>query len=115
MSDSRFRDDETLPNGPAAAAILAAGVGCGMVGILAFTADASSAVGKTLNLYNPTGTLSGVTTVAILVWLVSWLALHKLWHARSVSVVRVNVTAFLLLGVGLLLTCPPVMDLLQGK
>jgi hypothetical protein len=107
--------DEAFPNGPAAAAILAAGVGCAMLGILAFTADASAAIGRMLNFYNPTGTLSGVTTTAILVWLGVWLALHKSWHARSVSAVWVNTAAFLLLGVGLLLTCPPIMDLLQGK
>ena len=82
MSASRSRSDEMLPNGAAAAAILATGIGCAMLGILAFTADASSAVGKMLNFYNPTGTLSGVTTVAILVWLVAWLVLNKLWRAR---------------------------------
>jgi len=32
---------EKIPNGPGAAAILAAGIGCAAVGILAFAAEAS--------------------------------------------------------------------------
>ena len=80
MSMAQSRDGERteideLPNGPAAAAILAAGIGCAAVGILSFAGDASDAIGRLLNIYNPTGTLSGVTTVAIIIWLVAWFAL----------------------------------------
>ena len=56
--------------------ILAAGIGCAMIGILALAGDASDAIGKLLNFYNPTGTLSGVTTVGIVVWLLAWFVLH---------------------------------------
>ena len=107
--------EEAIPNGPGAAAILAAGIGCAAVGILALAADASDAIGKLLNFYNPTGTLSGVTTVAILIWLVSWFALNGMWRMRTVAIGKVNVAAFALLAVGFLLTFPPFMDLLQGK
>ena len=64
MSTTQFRggDTDSLPNGPAAAAILAAGIGCAALGILAFAGDASDTIGRLLNIYNPTGTLSGVTT-----------------------------------------------------
>jgi hypothetical protein len=68
---------ETIPNGPDAAAILAAGIGCALVGILALAGDASDRIGKLLNIYNPVGTLSGVTTLAIIVWLVSWFILNQ--------------------------------------
>src|SRR5437667_12422708 len=85
---------EMLPNGPGAAAILAAGIGCAAVGVLAFAGDASAAIGKALNFYNPTGTLSGVTTVAIVVWLASWLVLNRLWQVRTVTMVPVNIAAF---------------------
>jgi Flp pilus assembly protein TadB len=91
-----------LPNGPAAAAILAAGIGCAAVGILAFAGDA-------------TGALSGVTIVAIIIWLVSWFGLNRMWHAQTVQLARINQMAFGLLLVGFLLTFPPFMDLLQGK
>ena len=104
-------DEEALPNGPAAAAILAAGIGCGAVGVLSFAGDASDSIGRMLNIYNPTGTLSGVTTVAIIVWLV----LHRMWRTRAIAMGGINVAAFTLLLVGFLLTFPPFMDLLQGK
>jgi hypothetical protein len=108
-------DVDTIPNGPGAAAILAAGIGCAAVGILAFAGDASDAIGKLLNFYNPTGTLSGVTTVAVIIWLVLWFALNRLWRTQRVPMVKINVAAFALLAAGFLLTFPPFMDLLQGK
>jgi hypothetical protein len=104
-----------IPNGSGAAAILAAGIGCAMVGILAFAGDASDAIGRWLNFYNPTGTLSGVTTMAIIVWLVVWLALDRLWRMETVAMGKISVAAFAFLAVGFLLTFPPFMDLLQGK
>lgn len=104
-----------LPNGPGAAAILAAGIGCGVMGIMAFAGDASDAFGKFLNFYNPVGTLSGVTTVTIVVWLIAWFVLARMWATKTVALGKVNLISFALLIVGLLLTFPPVMDLLQGK
>jgi hypothetical protein len=105
----------SLPNGPGAAAILAAGIGCAVLGILALAGDASEAIGKALNFYNPVGTLSGVSTLAIVVWLVSWFVLARAWATKTVALTKVNIAAFVLLLVGLLLTFPPFMDLLQGK
>jgi len=103
------------PNGSGAAAILAAGIGSAALGILAFAGDASDSIGKALNFYNPTGTLSGVTTLAILAWIVSWIVLNLTWRRRDVGFGLVGGLAFLGLAVGFLLTFPPAMDLLQGK
>ena len=105
----------SMANGSAAAAILAAGIGCGALGILALANDASPAIGKLLNFYKPSGGLSGVTTVAIIVWLVAWLVLARLWAGKTVAIAKVNAAAFVGLAIGLLLTFPPVMDLIQGK
>ncbi len=108
-------DFDTIPNGPAAAAILAAGIGSFALGLFATLGDAFPAIGNFFNFYNPTGPLSGVTTSAIVVWLVAWLVLGKSWAARTVSMAAVNIIAFLGLLLGVLLTFPPFMDLLQGK
>ena len=113
MSMSRTTDD--IPNGAGGAAILAAGIGCGAIGVLAFWGDASASMGKALNFYNPSGTLSGVTTVGILVWMMSWFVLNRMWRDKTVAMVKINVASFALLAVGFLLTFPPFMDLLQGK
>jgi hypothetical protein len=106
---------ESMTNGSAAAAILAAGIGCAALGILALANDASPAIGKMLIFYKPSGGLSGVTTVAIIVWLVAWLILARLWTGRTIALAKVNFLAFVGLAIGLLLTFPPVMDFIQGK
>jgi heme/copper-type cytochrome/quinol oxidase subunit 1 len=112
---SLFQDVDQIPNGPGAAAILAAGIGCAILGILAFAGDASDTIGNLLNFYNPTGTLSGVTTLAIVIWLIAWFVLARMLGNKTVDVVKINMISFLLLAVGFLLTFPPFGDLLQGK
>ncbi|MCW3474565.1 hypothetical protein [Limobrevibacterium gyesilva] len=106
---------DVLPNGPGAAAILAAGIGSLALGIFAFAGDASPAILRAFNFWSATGPLSGVTSTAVFVWLVAWYWLARSWAGRSVSLVLVNVAAFAMLIAGLLLTFPPFMDLLQGK
>ncbi|HZL53908.1 MAG TPA: hypothetical protein VFC37_23490 [Terracidiphilus sp.] len=101
-----------LPNGSGAAAILAAGIGSMMVAIFAIAADKSAAIKSMMIFYKPTGPLSGVTTSAILVWLISWAILDLLWRKRAVSLGRISTAALVLLVLSLLLTFPPIADLL---
>lgn len=114
MPENKTTTVPVLPNGAGMAAILAAGIGCAALGIFDFMADAYKGVGQFFNFYNPTGALSGVTDCAIAVWLVSWYVLAKMWSGRNVVVGRC-VLAYALLAVGLVLTFPPFIDLLQGK
>lgn len=104
-----------LPNGPAGAAILSAGAGCSVLGVLAVVADASKPVARLLTFYQRTGPLSGVSSMAILFWLVTWFVLARRWRKKTVAIAKVNATALLLLALGMLLTFPPFADLLQGK
>jgi hypothetical protein len=104
-----------IENGPGAAAVLAAGIGSLALGVFAFAGDASPAILKAFNFWRPTGPLSGVTLTAVVVWLVAWYGLARRWQGRSVDLRRVNLAAFIMLVVGLLLTFPPFMDFLQGK
>lgn len=108
-------DIAAIPNGPAAAAILSAGIGCFFVGLFATLGDAFPKISHFFTFYHPTGALSGVTTSAIAIWLVSWYALSGLWRNKDVSFARINIAAFTLLALALLLTFPPFMDFLQGK
>ncbi len=103
--------ESPLPNGRAAAAILAAGIGCFSLSIFAIAADQSSAIKNLLNFYKPTGALSGVTTIAIAIWLMTWLLLHLRWHTKTVAAAKISAIALTLLGLGLLLTFPPIADL----
>jgi hypothetical protein len=99
-----------MPNGSGAAAILSAGIGSFMIGFLAIAADKSDLLKRLFIFYKPTGPLSGVTTVAILVWLITWGILEGRWRKRNVSLTRVSTVALVLLGLSLLLTFPPVAE-----
>ena len=100
-----------MTNGFGAAAILSAGVGCIALTVLAIAGDKSSLIKRTLNFYKPTGPLSGVTTVAILIWLFTWLILEWRWRKRTVAASFILVAALALLALSLILTFPPVADL----
>jgi hypothetical protein len=101
-----------LPNGSGAAAILAAGVGAFALAALAVAGDKWALLKPILSFYRPTGPLSGVTTVAIILWLVTWAFLEWRWRRKTVAMARVNAIAFVLLVLSILLTFPPVADLL---
>jgi hypothetical protein len=105
---------DALRNGPGAAAILAAAIGCLTLGICAFAADAVPPIGRGLVWWPPSGALSGVSTTAIVVWLAAWLLLSRRWRARDVRLLWVNLTSGVMLIAALLLTFPPFMDWLQS-
>jgi hypothetical protein len=107
---------ETAPeNGAAAATVLAVAIGILALGACALAGDASPRLARLLNVWNPTGPLSGVTIFAILVWLLAWTALARAWTGHNLNLRRINLVALLLIVIGLLLTFPPFMDVLQGK
>jgi hypothetical protein len=107
--------EQKLPTGAVGAALVSSGTGCFAMGVLAVAGDGSKALAKLLTFSLGAGPLSGVTTVAIIVWLAVWLVLARLWRNRTIAVGRINIVAFGLLGAGLLLTFPPFGDLLIGK
>jgi len=115
MSTLQTGSNQNLTNGSGAAAILAAGIGSAALGIFALTNDAFPAANKFFTFYHPTGGLSGVSTMAVVVWLVAWFVLGRQWSGKTIALAKVNLASFLLLLVGVLLTFPPVMDLIQGK
>jgi hypothetical protein len=100
-----------LPNGSGAAAILSAGIGSFMLAFFAIAADKSAFIKNLFIFYRPAGPLSGVTTLAILVWLIAWGTLEGRWRNRTVTLARINAVALVLLGLSLLLTFPPVAEL----
>ena len=103
------------PNGSGAAALLAAAIGGFTLGVVALAADAFSHVAQALTFWKPTGPLSGVTDMSIVIWLVSWLVLSRLWARRTLDFRWISLVTVLLFIAGLLLTFPPFMDFLQRK
>lgn len=96
---------EEQPVGEAAAAILAAGVGAFAMGLMTILAEIP-VIKDALNFYNPVGPLSGKTTVAVIVWLVSWAALYFLWKGKEIPFPRVFTATLILIALGVLGTFP---------
>lgn len=101
-------------NGPAAAALLAAGIGSLALGLFVILSEAIKSVNKALNFYDPVGPLSGKTIIAILVWLLAWIILHISWKNKQVNFPGVFTASLILIIVGLLGTFPPFFDLFGG-
>ena len=95
------------PNGGAAAALLAAGIGCVALGVLSVLTSAFDPLSEALKFYGLADDISGVSTLMIAVWLLSWLILHQLWKQRQVRFLRVLVVTLLLIALGLVATFPP--------
>jgi hypothetical protein len=103
-----------MKNGSSAAAILAAGIGLAVTGIVSALAEAIAAWSAMLVWSKPVGALSGKTTLGIAAWLVSWLILGLLWKDRQVSLRPVLIVSAVFLAAGVLLTFPPVFELIAG-
>jgi hypothetical protein len=112
MSD---RGADKMTNGRGAAAVLAAAIGSFALALLALAGDASPSIAATLNFWRPTGPLSGVTDVAIVIWLAAWWLLSRRWDRRDVNLARINTASFAMFAAAILITFPPIMDFLQGK
>lgn len=102
------------PNGPAAAVILAAGVGILLMGLATVLATAIPSVKNALNWYNPAGPLSGKTGAGILAWLAAWGFSHFLWRRKEVPFSRMWWVSFLLALLGSVMLFPPVFEAFAG-
>lgn len=103
-----------MKNGPSLAAVLAAGIGLAVTGIMSTLAESIAAFGKGLTWSKPVGNLTGKTIIGIAAWLVSWLILSLVWRDRDVRFAPVIVISAILLVIGLLFTFPPFFELIAG-
>lgn len=99
-------------DGPALAAILAAGLGCATIGLATVLATASESVKNLLNWWAPAGPLTGKTGIGVIIWLASWFILHHLWKNREMSsFTRIWRVGLFLIMLGFLATFPPFFEL----
>ena len=92
--------------GKALAAMVAAGIGSAAFGVLTTLAEVSPGLKNVLNVYDPVGPLSGKTTVAVVIWLMTWYALARRWRVRPPVMKSALVATFVLIGVGVVGTFP---------
>jgi uncharacterized membrane protein YkgB len=103
-----------IPSGPAAAAFLSGSLGIFVIGLLTTLSEASHAIGNALNWYNPSGPLVGKTLTGIIVWLISWYILNRMWQDRDVNLKSMFTAAIVIVALGFLLTFPPFFTLFKG-
>jgi hypothetical protein len=98
-----------MPNGAAVASLVAGAIGAFAMGVIVLLNEAGIAAAPTL--YEPAGGVSGRTTVAVVIWLLAWLVLHRRWKNREIAWPRVHVLTLVLVALGLVFTFPPVWTL----
>lgn len=109
------KDLKDKVNGPVSAALLAGGIGSAAMGLitLIFEINDKSAFAKSMGWYKPVGGLSGKSSLAIIIFFVSWVILHYVWKDKETDFARISSIAIALLFVGLLGTFPPAWHLFQ--
>jgi hypothetical protein len=103
------RRDQT--SGDAMAAFLAAGMGAFAMGLIVLLNEIGLL--SVPALYAPAGGVSGRTTIAVLVWLVSWSVLHARWKYRDIATGPVAILTLVLTALGILATFPPLWKLVS--
>ena len=104
-------DEPDKPEGPIAAAVIAAGIGGLALGLLTVWAEASTSFADTLAWSDRVGPLSGKSSLAVVVWLVSWAVLHVIYRSRPYETTRALTIALVLIALGVVGTFPTFFQL----
>jgi len=104
----------TKPSGPAAAAILAAGIGCFVMGLVTSLAAGLSTFSSAIAFVKPVGPLSGKSDIAIAAYFIAWLVLYLVWRKKDINIGRVGTATLILVTLGIVGTFPTFFDLFVG-
>jgi hypothetical protein len=94
------------PLGPAAAVVLATGIGALTLGILTTLAEASTGTADFLQFNDRVGPLSGKTIISTAVFFGAWALLTALWRGKNPPLRPILIATAVLLALGLLGTFP---------
>jgi hypothetical protein len=94
------------PSGPVAAAVLAAGIGIFVLGLLTTLVEASTSVADFLKWSEDVGPLSGKTILTAVVYFVSWAVLHALWRRQNPNLRPILIVSAVLAVLGIIGTFP---------
>ena len=107
---------EPKPDGPAAAAMIASGLGVFTLGLMTTLAVINGSVKSFLEWFQfdqGVGALAGKSTVSVLVFFVAWLVLWLIWRQKDV-VLKTSFYIGLGLGIlGVIGTFPPFFEMFE--
>jgi len=115
---------ETKPNGPAAAAFLAAGIGAVVLGLTvtlheAFpTAEGQKAFwdfSANFGIGSGVGPLSGKVITGTVAYFLSFIGFALAWRGREINLRRVLMVSGILLALGFALTFPPIFEVFAAE
>jgi hypothetical protein len=101
------------PDGPAAAAMIAAGAGILFLGFFTAGAEKWASLKNFLADFQGSqgvGPLAGKTTMGIILWLLAWGVLAFLWKGKEVDVKKAFRIGLILGIIGAILMYPPVFE-----
>ena len=110
---------DVKPNGPAAAAFLAAGIGAFVLGLTVTLHEAFPPTeGQTafwdfaanFGIGSGVGPLSGKVIIGTLAYVISFVGFGLAWRGREVNLRRVLIASAILLALGFALTFPPIFE-----
>lgn len=105
---------QAKPDGPAAAAMLSAGIGIFMLGFFTTGAVISAGLKDFLAWWEwgqGVGPLAGKSTVAVLIWLASWAVLYFIWKDKDVDLKKMFYIGNGLGILGAIMVFPPFFEL----
>jgi hypothetical protein len=111
----------TKPNGPVAAAFIAAGVACFVLGLIIVLNEAKILPSATLDfsknygIGSGVGPLSGKVILSSIAFIATWAVLGVAWRKREVDFGRAFAAALIFLAAGFLLTFPPIFEIFAAK
>jgi hypothetical protein len=94
------------PSGPAAALILAGGIGVFCMGLVTTLGEASTGIADGLQWNDRVGPLSGKTLITVIVFAAAWALLHTLWRRSNPPLRSITITSAVLIVLGLVGTFP---------
>lgn len=111
MAKGKLESPDSIKNGPLSAAFLSSAIGCSALGFFIVITEASPYVKNIMNFYNAVGPLSGKTTYAVAVWLLSWAFLHYMWKDKNMDFSKIFTYTVTLLIAGFIGSFPPFFEL----
>ena len=111
-----MQDMQTKPNGPVAAAFVAAGIGSLVMGLFVVLNEVSPDINTFLKfdaaygLGKGVGPLSGKVALSVIAFVVSWVVLHLYARGKEVNFGRWFAVALILVFAGFALTFPPIFE-----